>query len=60
MTSGVLPIQPWPVNSPSAPADATLHFRGQRNLLATLEYALKNHGFASATELVVTGGSAGT
>lgn len=36
-----------------------LHYKGLRNLDATLEYAFEHLGLAKATEMVVTGGSAG-
>jgi hypothetical protein len=47
------------VNSPSAPAGSKLYFRGKRNLDATLDMLFEQFGLGSATELVVTGGSAG-
>jgi hypothetical protein len=46
--------KPWPVPG----TKEKLWFRGIKNLDATLEWAL-NHGLANATELVVTGVSAG-
>jgi hypothetical protein len=45
--------------SPSAPVGSTVTFRGLRNLDATLEYAFDHFGLGSATEMVVTGTSAG-
>lgn len=36
-----------------------LHYKGLRNLDATLDYAFKQLGLGDATEMVVTGGSAG-
>lgn len=36
-----------------------VHYRGLRNLDATLDYAFQHLGLDKATELVVTGGSAG-
>eukprot|EP00966_Prymnesium_polylepis_P285994 6606300-Prymnesium_polylepis.1 len=45
----------WPV--PGYPGQ-NLTFRGIRNLDATVEWAIR-HGLSNATELVVTGGSAG-
>ena len=52
---------PWPVPSASAEdGDVTqLMFRGLRNLDATLEVALAAYGLGEATELVVSGSSAG-
>lgn len=50
--------QPWPIPTPRANV-THLHFRGLRNLNATLDYLAANAGFANATEVVVTGGSAG-
>ena len=52
---------PWPVPSASAEEGAVtqLLFRGLRNLDATLEVALAAYGLGEATELVVTGSSAG-
>jgi len=48
-----------PVGGPGkVPPSKVVHFRGLRNLDATLDWAFK-HGLADATELVVTGGSAG-
>jgi hypothetical protein len=47
--------EPFPV--PGRPG-TFLHYRGLRNLDATLDYAFR-HGLDQATELVVTGGSAG-
>jgi len=47
---------PWPV--PGKPG-SVLHFRGIRNLDATLQFAKANLGLADATEMVVTGSSAG-
>ena len=48
--------EPWPV--PSSPG-ATLTFRGLRNLDATMDEAFAKHGMEAATEMVLTGGSAG-
>jgi O-palmitoleoyl-L-serine hydrolase len=45
----------WPVPG----ANATLTFRGIRNLDATLDELVANWGLASATSVVLTGGSAG-
>jgi hypothetical protein len=47
--------KPWPV---SANSSEMLWFRGIQNLEATIAWAL-SHGLANATELVVTGVSAG-
>eukprot|EP01063_Lacrimia_lanifica_P040597 TRINITY_DN926_c1_g1_i6.p1 TRINITY_DN926_c1_g1~~TRINITY_DN926_c1_g1_i6.p1 ORF type:complete len:386 (+),score=122.95 TRINITY_DN926_c1_g1_i6:66-1223(+) len=47
--------KPWPV--PGVPG-AELYFRGIKNLDAAVEFALK-HGMDRATELVVSGSSAG-
>ena len=46
--------EPWSVPG----TNETLHFRGIKNLDATVQWAL-SHGLKDATELVVTGGSAG-
>ena len=46
---------PWPVPG----SEDVLYFRGIRNLDATVEFALESLGLKDATELVVTGGSAG-
>jgi hypothetical protein len=46
---------PYPV---SANSTERLYFRGYKNLEATIDWALQ-HGLANATELVVTGVSAG-
>eukprot|EP00937_MAST-01D_sp_MAST-1D-sp2_P006165 g6165.t1 len=51
----------WPVPENAAmgvPANATVTFRGIKNLDASVDFALA-HGMDKATELVVTGGSAG-
>ena len=47
-----------PVAVPSKPGKF-VHYRGIHNLDATLDYAFAKLGMADATELVVTGGSAG-
>lgn len=47
-----------PVAVPGRPGKY-LHYKGLRNLDATLDYAFANLGLGQATELVVTGGSAG-
>lgn len=46
---------PWPVPG----TDQSLYFRGIRNLDATLESLIENYDFASVTQLIVSGGSAG-
>ena len=45
---------PWP-----APGNKKLYFRGWKNLEATLDYAFQKLGMAKATQVVLTGGSAG-
>ena len=53
--------KPWPVPENAEmgiPANATVTFRGIKNLDAAVDFALA-HGMDKATELVVTGGSAG-
>jgi len=47
-----------PVPVPSQPGK-TVHYRGLHNLDATLDYAFEHLGLGAATELVVTGSSAG-
>ena len=47
-----------PVPVPGSPGKF-VHYRGLRNLDATLDYAFEHLGLDRATELVVTGGSAG-
>ena len=49
--------KPWAV---PGMAGKHLYFRGARNLDATLDYAFAHLGLRTATELVLTGGSAGT
>lgn len=51
--------RPEPVRVPGQNASARLYFRGIVNLDATIEYALVHLGLASATEVVIAGGSAG-
>jgi hypothetical protein len=46
---------PWPVPG----AGTSLMFRGSRNLDATIDHLLANHGLSEAQNVVVTGGSAG-
>lgn len=46
---------PWPVPG----TNQTLMFRGIKNFDATLNYAFENLGLKTATDMVVTGGSAG-
>jgi len=51
----------WPVPENAeagVPANATVYFRGIKNFDGILDYAMA-HGMGDATELVVTGGSAG-
>ena len=50
--------QPWPIPTPHSNV-SQLMFRGLRNLDATLEFLTAKAGFENATEVVVTGGSAG-
>ena len=53
--------KPWPVPENAAmgvPANATVTSRGTKNLGGAVDFALA-HGMDKATELVVTGGSAG-
>eukprot|EP00928_Gymnodinium_smaydae_P062298 TRINITY_DN4619_c2_g2_i1.p1 TRINITY_DN4619_c2_g2~~TRINITY_DN4619_c2_g2_i1.p1 ORF type:complete len:447 (+),score=56.31 TRINITY_DN4619_c2_g2_i1:47-1387(+) len=58
--SGFRP-DPWPVpedHSTGVPAGATVTFRGIKNFDGVVDFALKN-GIKDATEVVLTGGSAG-
>ena len=51
----------WPVpedHDAGVPANATVYFRGIKNFDGILDFAVAN-GMADASELVVTGGSAG-
>lgn len=48
--------EPWPV--PNHPGEV-VYFRGLQNLDSTLDYAFAQLGLDQATEVVVTGGSAG-
>ena len=51
--------EPWAVpEGPDVPAGSQVFFRGIRNFDGVLDFAM-SHGMAEATELVVTGGSAG-
>lgn len=53
--------EPWPVPEDAAsgvPANATVTFRGIKNLDGVIDFAMA-HGMVNATEFVLTGGSAG-
>ena len=50
--------KPWPVNA-SSPAGDKVYFRGLANLDDTLDYAFEHLGLGAATEVVLTGASAG-
>lgn len=51
--------EPWPVpEQAGVPAGSKIWFRGIKNFDGVLDYAMA-HGMSEATELVVTGGSAG-
>jgi hypothetical protein len=49
---------PWPINSSNPKGDA-VYFRGLANLDDTLDYAFSHLGLDQATEVVLSGGSAG-
>ena len=54
-----VPAVPGPASGGGVPPNSTVHFRGVKNLDGTVAHALAHLGLASATELVVTGTSAG-
>jgi len=55
------PVSQWPPfdNRSHIPNNATLYFRGIRNLDATLNLLFSKYNLSQATEMMVTGGSAG-